>query len=223
MALVNYFRWSDGMSIYFYPGRYRHMYIIWRVLTLRPGRAAATFWISCITGSDRMCRVPGPAPLFSCQDGRNLINWSEVLFFYCYRSVIKKNGVGSGASRQRKWAQEQKTSDTGNRTPGFRVQETLVWSLPMRGDNVSHYTISDDIEQLKVPLRFVMRPWPNGNGNEWRHRAVWTYTSASLFESTEGDYNITPGKSYLFCLYNIDHFSKRCKRGKSKSYSRSNR
>jgi hypothetical protein len=34
-----------------------------------------------------------------------------------------------------------KYSDTGNRTPGYRV----------RGDNVSHYTISDDV----VGIRYI--------------------------------------------------------------------
>ena len=45
---------------------------------------------------------------------------------------------------------KRKSSDTGNRTPGYRV--TQLASSPMRGDNVSHYTISDERTKAMVNL-----------------------------------------------------------------------
>jgi hypothetical protein len=51
-------------------------------------------------------------------------------------TLLSKNTLRGGLhseSIKRRKLHRQKHSDTGNRTPGYRV----------RGDNVSHYTISD--------------------------------------------------------------------------------
>ncbi len=50
-------------------------------------------------------------------------------------------------------------SDTGNRTPGYRV----------RGDNVSHYTISDTRRMYALTL--------------YRLRTQWIYSIESLQET----------------------------------------